>query len=166
MEHLPAAEMRRLRYNSVSMTTTVPKSLAVELPRPEERPRADVVIFDAHCRICTAQIRRLAWWDRGGRLAYLSLHDPRVAELYPDLSHEDLMRQMYIVDQQGRRHGGAAAIRYVSRRLPNLWWLAPVLHLPGTSPLWQWLYRQVAERRYRFGRVDSCDDGSCGVHHG
>ena len=40
----------------------------------------------------------------------------------------------------------------------------PVLHLPGTMPLWSWLYRRVAKSRYRFGRVEACDDGSCRIH--
>ncbi|HVX11931.1 MAG TPA: DUF393 domain-containing protein [Pirellulales bacterium] len=134
------------------------------LPTPDERPGADVVIYDGHCRICTAQISRLARWDWGGRLSYLSLHDPRVAERYPDLSHDALMKEMYVVDAAGRRRAGAVAVRRLARRLPTLWWLAPVLHVPGTLPLWQWLYRQIANRRYRFGTTTDCDDGACRLH--
>jgi len=134
------------------------------LPTPAERPDADVVIFDGHCRICTAQVRRLVWWDCQHRLAYLSLHDPEVARRYPDLTHDALMEEIYIIDKRGTRHRGAGAIRYLSRRLRRLWWLAPVLHIPGSLPLWQWLYRQVAKRRYHFGRTDDCDSGSCHLH--
>ncbi len=138
------------------------------LPTPDERPGADVVIYDGNCRICTAQVRKLPWWDCQQRLAYLSLHDPKVGRRYPDLTHDALMRDMYIVDHRGRRHRGAAAIRYLSRRLRRLWWLAPVLYIPGSLPLWQWLYRQVANRRYRFGRTGvhgaDCDDGACQLH--
>jgi predicted DCC family thiol-disulfide oxidoreductase YuxK len=133
------------------------------LPTPDQRPDADVVIYDGNCRICTAQVRKLPWWDCQKRLAYLSLHDPEVARRYPDLTHDTLMREMYIVDHHGGRHRGAAAIRYLSRRLRRLWWLAPVLHIPGSLPLWQWLYRQIANRRYRFGRTD-CDGDTCSVH--
>jgi predicted DCC family thiol-disulfide oxidoreductase YuxK len=134
------------------------------LPTPAERPQADVVIFDGDCRMCTAQIRALTWWDCQGRLSYLSLHDPEVARRYPDLTHEMLMNQMYVVDQQGNRYGGAAAIRYLSRRLRRLWWLAPLLHIPGSLPLWQWLYQQVAKRRYRFGKLNQCDNDACSLH--
>ncbi len=134
------------------------------LPGPTDRPRADVVIFDGQCRICTGQIRRLSRWDWGGRLAYLSLHDAEVARRWPDLTHGALMEEMYIIDRRGGRHPGALAVRYLSGRLPTLWWLAPLLHLPGTLGLWQWLYRQIAQRRYRFGRVEACDDGSCRLH--
>jgi predicted DCC family thiol-disulfide oxidoreductase YuxK len=147
----------------MATTNTLPD--AQPLPSPADRPKAEVVIYDGHCRICTGQIRRLARWDVNGSLAYLSLHDPLVAQRYPDLTHEALMRDMYLIDHRGRRHRGAEAVKYMTRRLPRLWWLAPLLHLPGTLPLWQWLYRQVANRRYRFGRVESCDDGTCKLHH-
>lgn len=137
---------------------------AVHLPSPAERPDADVVIYDGNCRICTRQVARLPWWDWQGRLAYLSLHDPEVARRYPDLTHETLMRDMYVVDRAGRRHCGAEALRYLSRRLRRLWWLAPLLHIPFSLPVWQWLYRQIADRRYRWGRVEECSDGGCEVH--
>jgi len=136
------------------------------LPGPDDRPNADVVIYDGHCRICTGQIHRLARWDGGGRLAYLSLHDPEVAARYPDLTYDLLMQAMVVVDRNGRRYIGAEAVRYLSVRLPKLWWMAPILNLPGTLPLWHWCYRQIAKRRYRFGKIEDCDGGTCSLHFG
>ncbi len=133
------------------------------LPTPDERPGADIVIYDGQCRICTAQIKKLTWWDCQGKLSYLSLHDPEVQRRFPDLTHEQLMQEMVIVDRHGRRHPGAEAIRYLSRRLRRLWWLAPILHVPFSLPLWRWLYRQVAKRRYKFGKME-CDGGTCSLH--
>jgi predicted DCC family thiol-disulfide oxidoreductase YuxK len=123
-----------------------------------------LVIFDGQCRFCRGQVERLARWDRWGRLAFLSLHDPRVVGWLPDVSHDQLMRNLYLVDRRGRRHVGAAAFRYLSRKLPWLWLLAPWLHLPGSLPLWQWVYRQFADRRYQWGKTDHCPDGSCSIH--
>lgn len=136
------------------------------LPDPDARPHAHVVIFDGDCRFCQAQVARLAWLDRRGQLAFLSLHDPRTAARYPDLTYEQLMAQMYVVDPRGGRHGGAAALRHLSRQLPPLWPLAPLLHLPCSLPLWSWLYHEVAKRRYRWGRVSDCENGACAVHFG
>ena len=149
---------------SASSTPTTPSTIGVSLPLPHERENADVVIYDGHCRLCLAQVRNLFRWDAGKRLAFLSLHDEEVSRRYPDLSHEALMQDMYVVDRRGRRHRGAAAVRYLSRRLPWLYPLAPLLHIPGSLPIWQWCYRQVVRLRYRFGRVDSCQDGSCRLH--
>ena len=45
----------------MATTNTIPD--AQPLPSPADRPEAEVVIYDGHCRICTGQIRRLARWD-------------------------------------------------------------------------------------------------------
>lgn len=147
------------------MATTSNQHQRPNLPSPEERPEADVVIYDGDCRFCTGQVERIARLDRGGRLAFISLHDPRVAERYPDLTHDRLMEEMVVVDGQGNRHGGAAGFRYFTRRLPLLWPLAPMMHIPFSLPLWQWGYRLIAKHRYKLmGKNDRCDDSSCAVH--
>lgn len=135
-----------------------------ELPDPDTLTDSDVVIYDGECNFCRSQVRNLERLDWGGRrLAFLSLHDPRVGERYPDLTKAQLMEQMYVVDQSGNRHGGADAVRYLSRRLPTLWVAAPILHLPGTAGLWRWLYRQVAKRRYKLAGK-TCENDACDVH--
>ncbi|MFM9068208.1 MAG: thiol-disulfide oxidoreductase DCC family protein [Planctomycetota bacterium] len=140
-------------------------STSTTLPSPAERPTASVVIFDGQCRFCTASVRSLTRFDWLGKLAYRSLHDPQVAVDYPDLSYDQMMREMHLVDQQGRRYGGAAAMRFACLRLPLLVPLGLIMHIPGTMPLWRFLYRTIAERRYRFGRIESCDGGTCSLHH-
>jgi len=137
---------------------------STHLPTPDERPESDVVIYDGDCRICTRQVGRLVWWDCQKRLSYLSLHAPAVVERYPDLSHDRLMQEMFIVDHRGRRHGGAEAVRYLTLRLRRLWWLAPLLYFPGSLPVWRFLYRQIARNRYRWGKTVHCDGGTCHLH--
>ena len=137
---------------------------ARRLADPREIPGADIVIYDGQCRFCTGQVQRLASWDGKQRLAYLSLHDPRAADLCPDLTHDQLMEQMVVLTSSGQRFAGAAAVRYLSRRLPRLWFLAPLLHLPWSLPVWQWAYMRVAKRRYRLGHQATCDTDSCDVH--
>ena len=139
-----------------------------KLPDPDENAAsdatADVVIYDGQCNFCTGGVNQLSKLDCcGNRLTYLSLHDPRVAERYPDLTHDQLMQQMYVVDTKGRRHGGADAVRYLSRRLPLLWLAAPMLHIPGTAGLWRWGYNQVAKRRYKLAGK-TCENDACEIH--
>ena len=135
------------------------------LPTIDDNPQADVVIYDGQCPFCRIQVQRLARWDGRGRLAFLSLHDPRVVQRYPDLTRQMLMQEMYVIDRRGRRHAGAAALRYLSRRLPRLWWLAPWLHIPGTLALWQAAYRWVARRRYQlWSAKNACKEGTCLRH--
>jgi len=146
------------------MPTTATIADSPALPAPDERPEADVVIFDGQCSFCTAGVRRIHRRDKGGRLAYLSLHDAEVARRFPELRHADLMEDMHVVDRRAAVYRGAAAFRYLTRRLPQLWWLAPLLHVPGSLPFWQWCYRQIAKRRYLFGRTTQCASGTCRLH--
>jgi len=133
---------------------------------PDSTPETDVVIYDGDCNFCKSQVARLRSLDWfGPRLSYLSLHDPRVAERYPNLTHDQLMDQMYVIDQKENQYGGSDAVRYLTRRLPLLWLAMPLLHLPGTAGLWRWGYQQVAKRRYKIsGRSKDCHDGACAVH--
>jgi predicted DCC family thiol-disulfide oxidoreductase YuxK len=148
------------------MATATQTAATTTLPTIEDNPDADVLIYDGHCRFCQGQVERLAWFDgTKRRVAFISLHDPRVAERWPDLTYDMLMEQMYLVDRQGNRHGGAAAFRYLTRRLPWLWPVAPLMHIPFSLPLWQWMYRQVAKRRYKLaGKTTECDGDACAVH--
>lgn len=134
------------------------------LPSPDERPDTDVVLFDGDCGICTAQVSKLPWWDCQQKLSYLSLHDPRVAERWPELAHDRLMQEMCIVDTQGNYHWGAEAIRYLSRRLRRLWWLMPVMYFPGSMILWKPLYRWIAKNRYRLSGTPECETDACKLH--
>lgn len=146
-------------------------------PDPDHHPDRDVVIFDGQCNFCIGQVSNLRHLDRlGRRLSFLSLHDPRVAAWYPELTHDDLMQQMYVIDgrhevyQPAHAHGGGDAIRYLSRRLPLLWPVMPLLHVPGTAGLIRWAYKQVAKRRYQIagkrGDGPVCDSDGCAVHFG
>lgn len=133
------------------------------LPSPEARPDADIVVYDGFCRFCHAQMSILHRADLFRSLAFVSLHDERSNWLLPDWTFERKMREMVVIDHDGRFHAGASAIRYLSRRLPLLWWIAIPLHIPGTMGLWRQLYRWVADSRYRFGRRD-CEGGTCHLH--
>ena len=143
-----------------------------ELPHPDSLSEADIVVFDGKCRFCRRQVERLQKWDSGNRLSFVSLHDPYVAEHFPDLSYEMLMKEIFVVDRKtGDSFGGAKALRYLSRRLPRLWCLAPFLHIPFSLPLWNSIYQFLARRRYQISQrmadaEDRCSDDQCAIHFG
>lgn len=145
------------------MSENPAKPAEKELPAPAQRPEADVVIYDGHCNFCRTQVRRLAWWDCQGKLAYLSMHDAQVASRWPDLPADRLEHEMCLIEQDGSRHWGADAFRVLTRKLRRLWWAAPLMHLPGMMHLARPVYGWVARNRYLIaGRAD-CESGSCKV---
>jgi predicted DCC family thiol-disulfide oxidoreductase YuxK len=143
------------------MSQTHPQSQG--LPGLAERPHAQIIVYDGRCRFCVAQMRILAKLDLSGSLAFLSLHDCLADLVLPDVSFEQRMKAIILIDQNCHRHTGADAFRHLSKLLPLLWPVAPLLHIPGSRPVWQWLYNRVAKVRYRFGRVQ-CDGGTCHLH--
>lgn len=135
-----------------------------DLPDPDDFPDRDIVIWDGQCVFCRGQVLRLRKFDSGDRLSYISLHDPRVGERFAELSFEQLMDQLWLVTSDGRKLGGADAGRLLSRKLPTLWWLAPLLHIPFSMPLWRWVYKSVANRRYKIAGKNCSLDGTCHLH--
>ena len=128
----------------------------------EKHPERDTVLFDGECRFCQRQIAILNNLDLQNRFIYKSLHDPSVAADFPELTIEQLQEQMFVIDTQGNARGGATAVRYLSRKLPLLWPLALLLHIPGSLPLWNRLYAFIAKRRlWIAGR---CDTTSCQIN--
>lgn len=136
------------------------------LPTPAENPNSNIVIFDGHCSFCKAQVERLARWDKKKILSFISLHDPTVAERWPELTHDQLMKEMYLIDTNGNRYAGAFALRWMTLRLPLLWPVAPFMHIPLSMWLWSFFYRQVARMRYQWGKTSDCEGGSCDIHYG
>jgi predicted DCC family thiol-disulfide oxidoreductase YuxK len=124
-------------------------------------PPLDTVLYDGECRFCRGQIALLRRFDLFQRLTFTSLHDPSVARDFPEIPREAMLEEMFVVDRGGRTWRGAGAVRYLSRRLVALWPLALPLHVPGSMPLWRWLYRLVARNRYRI--AGRCTDGTCRV---
>jgi predicted DCC family thiol-disulfide oxidoreductase YuxK len=123
-----------------------------------------VVLFDGQCNFCRSQIDRLARFDGKNRIEYVSLHEPHVKTDYPNLSFDQLMEQMWVITPEGQQYGGADSLKYLSRKLPRLWFLMPFLHFPLSMPLWRFLYRQIAKRRYKIAGRNCDEGGTCSLH--
>ncbi len=148
------------------MTATTAQTAGIHLVSPGENPGSHVVIFDGHCKFCTAGVSRLAKWDaRSRKLSFLSLHDPEVQTRFPQLTYDQMMEEMYLVDRDGGIYKGAEAFRFLTTQLPRLYPLCPLLYIPFSLPFWRWAYRQVASRRYRLmGKTGDCEGDACRIH--
>jgi predicted DCC family thiol-disulfide oxidoreductase YuxK len=139
----------------------------MEIPPTTTPPGRFIVLYDGHCRLCTAASQRLVRLARPGAVERLDFQQPAALDPFPDLTHDLCMQQMVLIAPDGRVFAGfEAAVRAVATR-PILGWLAFLYYIPGVSQLCNLLYRLVARNRYRwFGRtaVEECESGACAVH--
>jgi predicted DCC family thiol-disulfide oxidoreductase YuxK len=119
------------------------------------------VIYDGDCAFCRKSIDVLRKLDWRRRLTYVNARDTSQTLLQqPPVAGAPLLEQMHVLTPAGRLYGGYAAIRWLAWRLPLLWPLAPLLYLPGASPIGNAAYRWVA--RHRFQLVP-CQHGACQI---
>ena len=144
-----------------------PESLVARIERRQawhaERGRG-VLLYDGQCGFCLSSVRRLRVLDLFGWLDPSDFHrQPDLAILHPALTPQRCRSEMILLEPAGKLSGGFEAFRRMSRRLPLLWWLYPVLSVPGASFIGTRIYRWVAEHRYLLHRNPACASNQCGT---
>ena len=127
--------------------------------KPDILGDTDVVVYDGNCNFCNSQINIIRKLDILNKLSFISLHDPSVPILYPQVSKEKLLTQIYIFTKDNRYYGGAECIQQISKKLFILWPLYILLKIPFSFPLWDKLYKLVAKNRFKI--AGTCTNNSC-----
>ncbi|WP_432719441.1 DUF393 domain-containing protein [Jeongeupia wiesaeckerbachi] len=124
------------------------------------------LFFDSRCPLCSAEMRRLARWDRHGRLAYADMHGDGFDAADYGTSWAAMDAELHALTADGRLLVGIDAIAAAYSAVGRSWLVLP-LKLPLTKPLWARLYRWFAHNRYRASRVlgYGCVDGVCGTRY-
>jgi predicted DCC family thiol-disulfide oxidoreductase YuxK len=122
----------------------------------------NIVLYDDHCPMCTFQMRALTWLDWFNVTTLLPMSDPRVHQVAPTLSPEDLSAAIHCVAKNGRIHRGARCLRYVGLRMPLLVPMALFLWIPGVIWIAEKIYAWVSRNRYVLSRVFGCKE-ACAV---
>lgn len=112
-------------------------------------PRAGWLLYDGDCSLCERSARRLARWDRAGRLSLLDLRTADLSALPAPLTREGCAARLHLVEPDGRVSAGFFALRRLSALLPSLWPAAPLLHLPGARLVLEPAYETLARWRFR-----------------
>lgn len=107
-----------------------------------------IVFFDGACRFCVASAERLRRLDTAHRLRLVDFRAPGATAGAAGFSLERAERELLLLTPDGRWLGGFEAFRWMALRLPALWGLAPVLHLPGMGWVGRRIYGWVADHRY------------------
>lgn len=115
-----------------------------------------IVVFDAHCLVCSGWVRFILRRPRGGEIQFASMQGGTGRRLLIEAGLQPDALQTLLVLDQGRSWQHTGAILRVLHALGWPWrlawagWLVP-------APLRDAAYRWVARRRYRiFGRSDAC----------
>jgi predicted DCC family thiol-disulfide oxidoreductase YuxK len=115
------------------------------------------VLFDGGCPMCRKTVRRLHRFDWLHRLTFVDATDAARRERYaPGLTEEQIMREMYVIEPDGR-FGGFDGVLRIARAVPIMWPFL-IAGLPGIRQIGHAVYRSVAANRIRQGR---CTDEFC-----
>ncbi|MCY3799265.1 MAG: DUF393 domain-containing protein [Chloroflexi bacterium] len=126
-------------------------------------------LYDGNCVVCRSTCGAMRALDWRKRIKFVDLHESGAGrERYPELSREQLMREIHVLDGDGKVYAGFKATRRMLREAPlgkPLWLL---LLLPGMDALGARVYRFIARRRYRINALlgkdlPDCADDSCGM---
>jgi len=116
------------------------------------------VLFDGSCGICRNVVLYWASTLRKRGFEIAPLQEAWVRERLGSPEEDDLLLDLRLLLDNGRQLRGAAAYRYVMRRI---WWSYP-LYILSVTPLLRRLfdcvYRSFADNRYHFSR-------SCSLPH-
>jgi predicted DCC family thiol-disulfide oxidoreductase YuxK len=124
-------------------------------------------LYDGRCVICRSTCEAMRALDWRKRIAFVDLHDNGAwQEGCPDLTLAQLMREIHVLDGEGKIYAGFEGARRMLREAPLGFPLWLLLLLPGMHTLGARVYRFIAGRRYRinalFGKKrPDCADGSC-----
>lgn len=98
------------------------------------------MIYDGNCGFCK---RSMAWFLAFDGLRQIRIRDFR-RDPSPVVSHDQLLKALYLVLPDGRALPGFEAYRHVVLRVPGLWWQVPFFYVPVFSrllghPIYNWI---------------------------
>src|SRR5579871_6918391 len=121
----------------------------VEPVAPAHRKHA-LMLYDGHCALCRKSVALLRGLDWFNVLGYVDVRDAdELGRLHVQVPTGRLLEEMHLIPPDGGtiRHG-FGAFRWLAWRLPLLWFLLPVLYLPGAGTVGQRTYLWVARHRF------------------
>jgi len=115
-----------------------------------------LLVFDGDCGFCTRSARWIEARVPDGRVVVRPGQALDLAEV--GLTADDVERAAWLIDDDGRRHRGHAAVARSLQAIGGFWRLAgSVMRVPPVSWLARAVYALVAQNRHRLpGATDAC----------
>ena len=113
-------------------------------------PAPLLLAYDPACIHCCRLALGLARRDQRGLLLILSVRDPDLLALAPELAGKPMEKEIHGLDLGTREVcAGADLLRPIARRLPAWWWLALLFRIPGIPTLTNWTFLRWSAWRFR-----------------
>src|SRR5207302_5987376 len=111
-----------------------------DTPQQTTPPGRYVVLYDGLCKFCEAGSGRLLRMARPGAIERVDFQQPGALNRFPGLTHDQCMKQMYLVAPDGRLYAAfeAAVHAVATRRVVG--WIAYLYYVPGIRQFCDWLY--------------------------
>ncbi|HEX8623417.1 MAG TPA: DCC1-like thiol-disulfide oxidoreductase family protein [Allosphingosinicella sp.] len=116
-----------------------------------------VIVFDAHCLLCSANARFILRHDRRRHFLLASMQSEAGAALYRRFGIDPVDPETLILVEGGRARRDSDAVLAIWSGLGGPWRAAAAAARIVPAALRDPLYRWVARNRYRwFGRRETC----------
>lgn len=107
-----------------------------------------VVFYDGGCPLCRREVSHYRRIDSAGCIRWVDIHaQPEALGLY-QLSWQQAMQRMHVLESNGRMVTGTRAFIAVWQRLPRYRVLARLVEIPGVFWLTERAYSLFARRRW------------------
>jgi predicted DCC family thiol-disulfide oxidoreductase YuxK/uncharacterized membrane protein YphA (DoxX/SURF4 family) len=114
------------------------------------------LVYDGQCDFCRSSLLVVRFLDVFRLVAYLDFHDPAALRRAPGVRAEEAGQAIIGVDRKGRQFSGFYAFRALAWRLPAVWFLAPLLYLPGVPGAGRRIDRWMVTHRSRLWVAPRC----------
>jgi predicted DCC family thiol-disulfide oxidoreductase YuxK len=115
-----------------------------------------IVFYDGGCPLCRREIGHYLRIDNDQRINWVDVNDAAGLLDKYDLTYEQAMRRMHVVDSDGSIVSGVDAFAVLWRHLPRYRWLSIIVSMPGVRWLGEQLYSLFARRRYQARCGSTC----------
>ena len=116
------------------------------------------VLYDGQCEVCQACFSWLRALDQAGHALGLPLENADLSALHSDLSMEDCLAELHILDETGKIYKGWKACAVLAKISPWTWPIGALGAFPPFSWLGGLFYKWIAQNRYL---ISKCRGGAC-----
>ncbi len=113
------------------------------------------IIFDPKCTLCLSVKKTLKQIDRGQKLNFISLYDPKLFESYPFLSFDQCFGKIHFVESEDQVWVGGEAVEKIIELLAPHPVVKKIIQLPVTKNFISLSYNLV--NAYRLKNAPSCE---------